>query len=168
MQTDSNVKPEWESEIPVVKEELPDLNKPSWEDDIPLEEGQGAKIEVDAIGTTAPDDPYEVRTNHSFATHPMSKGVVVLGVTFAALSVGGIFVTALMGGFSGGSNTVAAIPSEEQKPNQPSITDADTLRAKLLFNEQNKEVSKFKQDRQAKAAVTQPTPKPVVLQKMVG
>ncbi len=164
MQTEPSTKPEWESEIPVVKEELPDLNKPSWEDDIPLEEGQGAKVEVDAIGTTAPDDPYEVRTNHSFATHPMSKGVVVLGITFAALSVGGIFVTALMGGFSGGSNTVAAIPSEEQKPNQPSITDADTLRAKLLFNEQNKEVSKFKQDRQAKAAVTQPTPKPVPVQ----
>ena len=164
MQTDSKVKPEWESEIPVVKEELPDLNKPSWEDDIPLEEGIGAKVEVDAIGTTAPDDPYEVRTNHSFATHPMSKGVVVLGITFAALSVGGIFVTALMGGFSGGSNTVAAIPSSEPKPNQPSITDADTLRAKLLFNEQNKEVSKFKQDRQAKVAVTQPTPKPVPVQ----
>ena len=50
MQTDSNVKPEWESEIPVVKEDLPDLNKPSWEDDIPLSEGQGAKVEVDAIG----------------------------------------------------------------------------------------------------------------------
>ena len=164
MQTDSKVKPEWESEIPVVKEELPDLNKQSWEDDIPLEEGGASKIEVDAIGTTAPDDPYEVRTNHSFATHPMSKGVVVLGITFAALSVGGIFVTALMGGFSGGSNTVAAKPEEETKPNQPSITDADTLRAKLLFNEQNKEVSKFKQDRQAKAAVTQPTPKPVPVQ----
>ena len=162
MQTDSNVKPEWESEIPVVKEELPDLNKPSWEDDIPLEEGGASKIEVDAIGTTAPDDPYEVRTNHSFATHPMSKGVVVLGITFAALSVGGIFVTALMGGFSGGSNTVAAIPSEESKTNLPSITDADTLRAKLLFNEQNKEVSKFKKDRQAKAASTPaPTPVPV-------
>ena len=164
MQTEPSIKPAWEDDIPVVKEELPDLNKPSWEDDIPLEEGQGAKVEVDAIGTTAPDDPYEVRTNHSFATHPMSKGVVVLGITFAALSVGGIFVTALMGGFSGGSNTVAAIPEEEQKPKQPSITDADTLRAKLLFNEQNKEVSKFKQDRQAKAAVTQPTPKPVPVQ----
>ena len=161
MQTE--VKPEWESETPVIKEAVSDLNKPSWEDDIPLEDGGAAKTEVDAIGTTAPDDPYEVRTNHSFATHPISKGVVVLGITFAALSVGGLFFTALMGGFSSNSNTVAAKPEEETKPNQPSITDADTLRAKLLFNEQNKEVSKFKQDQQAKVAST-PTPTSVPVQ----
>lgn len=164
MQTESDVKQAQSEDIPLVQEELPDLSKPAWEDDIPLEEGGAAKVEVDAIGTTAPDDPYEVRTNHSFATHPMSKGVVVLGLTFAVLSVGGIFFTALMGGFSSNSNAVATKPEEAPKPNQQSITDADTLRAKLLLNEQNKEVSKFKQKKQAKAAVQQPTPKPVTVQ----
>jgi len=161
MQTESDIKQAQSEDIPLGQEELPELNKPDWEDEIPLESGLAAKVEVDAIGTTAPDDPYEVRTTHSFATHPMSKGVVVSVMTFAALSVGGIFFTVLMGGFSGANKNVASIPSEESKTKQPSITDADTLRAKLLLNEQGKEVSKFKQKKQAEAAST---PKPVSVQ----
>ncbi len=162
MQTEEpSTKPAWSDDIPSNQEELPAPDKPAWEDDIPLEAGGAAKIEVDAIGTTAPDDPYEVLTNHSFATHPMSKGVVVLAMTFAALSVGGILFTVLMGGFSSANKNVASNPKEPSTSKQQSITDADTLRAKLLLNEQSKEVSKFKQKKQAKAAST---PKPVPVQ----
>ncbi len=160
MQTESKAKPEWSDDIPSVQEGSPD--KPDWEDDIPLEKQQAAKVEVDAIGTTAPDDPYEVRTQHSFATHPISKGIVVLGLTFMALSILGLFFKAFTGGFSTSNNTVASKPEESSQPVNQSISEADTLRAKLLFTEQNKELSDFKQKKQAKLA-SQPKPQPVAV-----
>ena len=160
MRAESKAKPEWEDDIPSVQERVTD--KPEWEDDIPLEEKQAAKVEVDAIGTTAPDDPYEVRTQHSFATHPISKGIVVLGLTFMALSVLGLFFKVFTGGFSTSSNTVTNKPEESSQPVRQSITEADTLRAKLLLTEQNKELSDFKQKKQAKLA-SQPKPQPVVV-----
>lgn len=160
MQTESKAKPEWENDIPSVPERA--LDKPEWEDDIPLEEHQAAKVEVDAIGTTAPDDPYEVRTQHSFATHPVSKGIVVLGLTFMALSILGLFFKIFTGGFSTSGNAVANKSEEPPEPAHKSITEADTLRAKLLLTEQNKELSDFKQKKQAKLA-SQPKPQPVAV-----
>ncbi len=160
MQTESKAKPEWENDIPSVPERA--LDKPEWEDDIPLEEHQAAKVEVDAIGTTAPDDPYEVRTEHSFATHPVSKGIVVLGLTFMALSVLGLFFKIFTGGFSTSGNAVANKPEAPSQPVHQSITEADTLRAKLLLTEQNKELSDFRQKKQAKLA-SQPKPQPVAV-----
>lgn len=117
----------------------------TWEDDIPLVKDEDSQVEVDAIGTVAPDDAYEVRTRHSFATHPVSKGVIVLGASFMLMSILGIFLKALTGGFSNSGNVAKVDPQTTPTPNinQNSISEADTLKAKLMFSDQRKDISDF-------------------------
>lgn len=130
-------------------------NKPSWEEDIPIVEEQDHKVEVDAIGTIAPDDAYEVRTRHSFATHPASKGAVVLGVALLCTSTLGLFFKAMTGGFA--SNTAKVTPAPTPSVNQQNtITEADTLKAKLLLTDQNKEITEFKRKKQVQQAPSDP------------
>ena len=142
--------------------------KPAWEEEIPIAEEEDSKVEVDAIGTIAPDDAYEVRTRHSFATHPISKGVVVLSGAFLVMSVLGIFLKAMMGGFS--SNTVKVTPKPTPSAVAPnSIAEADTLKAKLLQANQSKEIEEFKRQKRvqqtsAQQPLAQPIPKATSIQ----
>jgi hypothetical protein len=144
---------------------------PDWEEDIPLIEDD-SQIEVDAIGTVAPDDAYQVRTRHSFATHPVSKGVIVLGISFMLMSLLGVFLKAMTGGFSGSGSSATTTPEPIATTSaQNSITEADTLKAKLMLNEQNKDIKAFRngkqdqqQEQQPKPVSPQPVSPPVTVQ----
>lgn len=124
-----------------------------WETYIDLEEGaadskeqQEIKLEVDTAGTQAPEDPYTVRTRHSLATSPYSKGIVVASFALFGTGIVGLGFKLVTGGFAGSPavvqqpKTATANPLDKGRLEERQISE---LKTQMAIGTQAAEIQKL-------------------------
>lgn len=109
-------------------------NSADWDTYIDLDEAsadpteqQEIKLEVDTAGTEAPEDPYTVRTRHSLATSPYSKGIVVASCALFGTGIVGLGFKLVTGGFAGSPTVV-----EQPKTATPNPQDKGRLEERQI------------------------------------
>lgn len=128
-------------------------NSAQWETYIDLEEGsadpteqQEIKLEVDTAGTEVPEDPYTVRTRHSLATSPYSKGIVVASCALFGTGIVGLGFKLVTGGFAGSPavveqpKTATANPLDKGRLEEQQISQ---LKTQMAIGTQAAEIQKL-------------------------